>query len=86
MRIPAYAICLAPGVDHGSVRFWRLDTGASESFQAHDNTVSALAACRDRRQSLLFASGGFGGAIVLWAAHAKDGMSDNRVRTLHLFE
>lgn len=62
------------------MRFWRLDTGASEAFKAHDNTVSALASCWDSRGSLLFASGGFGGTIAVWTAHAKDGVSDNRVR------
>lgn len=68
------------GTDDGTVRFWRLDTGASESFKAHENAVSALAACRDRRGELMLASAGFEGAIIMWTTHAKDGLKNNRVR------
>lgn len=69
------------GTDGGSVRFWRLETGASEPYQAHENTVSALAACKDRRGSLLLASADFEGTMIIWTAHAKDGLRADRVRT-----
>lgn len=62
------------------MRFWQLDTGAGESFQAHDNTVSALAAYRDQLGSLVLASADFEGAIIIWRAHAKDGLKKDRVR------
>lgn len=71
---------LLSGTDDGSVRFWQLDTGAGESFQAHDNTVSALAAYRDQLGSLVLASAGFEGVIIIWRAHAKDGLKKDRVR------
>lgn len=51
-----------------------------ESFTAHENTVSALAAYRDRQGSLILASAGFEGAITIWRAHAKDGYSRHQVR------
>ena len=70
----------ASGTDDGSVRFWRLETGAGESFRTHENTVSALAAYRDREGSLTFASAGFDGAIIIWRAHAKDGLDRHQVR------
>ncbi|CAN0560012.1 unnamed protein product, partial [Ectocarpus sp. 12 AP-2014] len=61
------------GTDDGSVRFWQLDTGAGESYKAHDNSVSALAAYSDQLGSLVLASAGFEGAIIIWRAHPKDG-------------
>lgn len=68
------------GTDDGSVRFWRLDTGAGESFKAHKNTVSALAAYRDRQGSVTLASAGFEGSITIWRARAKDGLKRTTVR------
>lgn len=67
------------GTDDGSVRFWRLNTGAGESFKAHENTVTALAAYRDPRGSVILASAGFEGIIVVWRAPAKDGLKQNTV-------
>lgn len=69
------------GTDDGSVRFWRLETGAGESIKAHENTVSALASFRDRQGSLVLASGGFEGAIVVWKADIKDGLRRDMVRS-----
>lgn len=72
---------LSPGTDKGSVRFWRLDAGTEESFEAHSNTVSALATTRDCWGSLMFASGCFEGSIVLWTEDVEDGLrDDSRVR------
>lgn len=68
------------GTDDGSVRFWRLDTGAGESFKAHKNTVSALAAYRDRQGSITLASADFEGSITIWRARAKDGLKQTTVR------
>ena len=73
MRIPSV------GTGSGNVRFWRLDTGAGQSFEAHSNTVSALATGKNWCGSLILASGGFDGAIVLWMTDAKDGIREDRV-------
>lgn len=76
-------LCLSrlfSGTDDGSVRFWRLETGAGESFRTHENTVSALAAYRDRQGSLILASAGFEGAITIWRAQVKDGFDRHQVR------
>ncbi|CAM9561047.1 unnamed protein product, partial [Hapterophycus canaliculatus] len=70
---------LVTGTDNGSVRFWRLDTGAGKSFKAHENTVTALAAFRDRHGSLTLASADFEGVIVIWRAPAKDGLKQHTV-------
>ncbi|CAM9333629.1 unnamed protein product, partial [Discosporangium mesarthrocarpum] len=79
MEVLPEGVVLATGSECGSVRFWRLETGAGESFHVHKNTVSALASCRDRKGSLFFASGCYQGEIVLWAAYAKDGLHNSRV-------
>ncbi|CAN0464501.1 unnamed protein product [Ectocarpus sp. 12 AP-2014] len=73
---------LVTGTDDGSVRFWQLDTGAGESYKAHDNSVSALAAYSDQLGSLVLASAGFEGAIIIWRAHPKDGLKKDRVPTV----
>eukprot|EP00903_Cladosiphon_okamuranus_P006728 g6565.t1 len=73
---------LVTGTDDGSLRFWRLETGAGESFRAHENTVSALAACMDRQGSVVLASGSFEGTITIWRAHAKDGSNRHQVPTV----
>lgn len=72
------------GTDDGSIRFWRLDTGAGESVKAHENTVTTLAAYRDRQGSLTLASAGFDGVIVVWRAHAKDGVKTHTVSGFRL--
>eukprot|EP00752_Nemacystus_decipiens_P009558 g8538.t1 len=76
--LPGGAI-LVTGADDGSVRFWRLDTGAGESFGAHDNTVSALAAYRDRQGSLVLATADFEGDITIWRANSKDGLNRHQL-------
>ncbi|CAM9120840.1 unnamed protein product, partial [Scytosiphon promiscuus] len=70
---------LVTGTDDGNVRFWRLDTGAGESIQAHENTVTALAAYRDGQGSLTLASADFEGVIAIWRASAKDGLKQHTV-------
>lgn len=67
------------GTDDGSVRFWRLETGAGESFRTHENTVSALAAHKDRQGSLILASACFEGTITIWRAGVKDGLKQDKV-------
>lgn len=66
-------LCLS-GTDNGRVRFWRLDSGTGESFEAHSNTVCALATTRDCWRSLMLASACFEGTIVVWAV---DGLKDD---------
>lgn len=66
MRFLPHLNLLATGNDDGSVRLWNPDSGCLFTATEHANTVSCFALAVTAKEVYLL-SGGFDGAIALWA-------------------
>lgn len=74
---------MVAGTELGSVQFWQLSTGACTSFEAHKNSVSAVASClHEVYGTVMLTTGSFDSDIGIWAIYTKDGKTQGRLPKL----